>query len=294
MARPPHYQEALLAATTQVGLDPRGAVILHIRGNVVYYLPREGAVARLRPAQGPLDEVLERFTAAIQVTRWLRAHGFPTTEPLDLRQPVIVPGHVATFWRYVTVTGGERRDVTALGQLVRRLHELPPPPVALPAADPLGSLRTDAEHSGAITPQEREWLLARADELERRFPHERWALGRGLVHGDAHVGNLLYAPDGAVLCDWDSVSYGPREMDLLPTSMWRRYGRPRAEWERFCAAYHVNPDELPGLPLLQQLRELQALAAYIRNGGDPAFRTELTRRLTSLQSGDQETPWRAL
>jgi hypothetical protein len=83
-------------------------------------------------------------------------------------------------------------------------------------------------------------------------------------------------------------------MDLLPTSMWRRYGRPRAEWDQFCAAYHVNPDDLPGLPLLQQLRELQALAAYIRNASDPPFRAELTRRITSLQSGAQATPWRAL
>ena len=294
MPGPARYQEALLAATAQAGLDPRDAALLHIRGNAVYHLPHESAVARLRPAPGSLDEVLERFTAAIQVTRWLHAHGFPATEPLDVDQPVTVAGHVATFWRYVTVTGGERRDVLALGRLVRRLHELPQPPVVLPAVDPLGSLLTDVEHSGALTSAEREWLLARADELERQYPHTRWALGTGLVHGDAHVGNLLHAAGGVVLCDWDSVSYGPREMDLLPTSMWHRYGRPRAEWDQFCAMYHVDPDDLPGLPLLQQLRQLQALAAYVRNASDPAFRAELTRRIASLQSGDHAMPWRAL
>jgi aminoglycoside phosphotransferase (APT) family kinase protein len=97
-----------------------------------------------------------------------------------------------------------------------------------------------------------------------------------------------------MLCDWDSVSYGPREMDLVPTSMWRRYGRPRAERDSFCAAYHVSPDELPGLPLLQQLRELQALAAYIRNAADPAFSAELTRRINSLQARTSDTLWQAL
>jgi len=252
----------------------------------------DGSATGLRSAPGPPDEVLERFTAAIRVTRWLRAQGFPAIEPLDVDQPVTVPGHVATFWRYVTVTG-EGRDVTALGRLVRWLHELPPPAVVLPAADPLGSLRADVEHSGAITTGEREWLLARAGELERQVPSARWVLGTGLVHGDAHAGNLLHAPGGVVLCDWDSVSNGPRELDLLPTSMWSRYGRPRAEWDEFCAAYHVNPDDLPGLPLLQQLRELQALAAYVRNAADPAFRSELSKRIASLQTGTP-TPWRAL
>ena len=293
MAGPARYQAALLAACARAGLDARDAVVLHIRANAVYHLPREGAVARLRSAPGLPDELLKRFTTAIQVTRWLRAQGFQSIEPLDVDQPLTVAGHVATFWRYVTVTGGERRDVTALGQLVRQLHELPPPAVVLPAADPLGSLRADVEHCSAITTSQREWLLARAGELERQVPRARWVLGTGLVHGDAHAGNLLHAPGGVVLCDWDSVSYGPRELDLLPTSMWRRYGRPRAEWDEFCAAYHVNPDDLPGLPLLRQLRELHALAAYVRNAADPAFRSELSRRIASLQT-DAPTPWRAL
>jgi hypothetical protein len=56
----------------------------------------------------------------------------------------------------------------------------------------------------------------------------------------------------------------------------------------------VNPDDLPGLPLLQQLRELRAVAAYVRNAADPAFRAELTRRIASLKAGTYAIPWRAL
>jgi hypothetical protein len=97
-----------------------------------------------------------------------------------------------------------------------------------------------------------------------------------------------------VLGDWDSVSYGPRELDLVPTSMWRRFGRPRAEWDQFCVAYHINADDLPGLQLLQQLRELHALAAYVRNATDPDFRAELAKRVASLQAGADTPPWRAV
>jgi hypothetical protein len=105
---------------------------------------------------------------------------------------------------------------------------------------------------------------------------------------------LLYASGGVWLGDWDAVSLGPREMDLVPMSMWYRYGRPKSEWEEFCAAYSIDPGHVPDLSLLQRLRELQALAAYARNAADPAFRDELARRITSLREGNADLPWRAL
>jgi hypothetical protein len=291
---PPHYQAALEAACAIVGLDTRDAELLHIRGNAVYHLPHGQVIARLRAAPGAPSAVIEQFTIAVEVTTWLRRLGFPATEPLDLDQPVAVDGHVATFWRYVTVISDTERDLAALGRLIRRLHSIPAPDVSLSPASPLGSLRADLDGSEAITPAERQWLLDRADELEGRYQHTEWALGIGLVHGDAHAGNLLHTPDEVVLCDWDSVSHGPRELDLVPTSMWYRYGRPRTEWDTFCAAYGVNPDDLAGLPLLQKLRELQALAAYARNATDHAFRNELARRITSLKAGDHSLAWHAL
>jgi aminoglycoside phosphotransferase (APT) family kinase protein len=238
--------------------------------------------------------VISRFAVSIEVTQWLRAQGFPAIEPVSMDQPVVVAGYVATFWQYVPAREEPSRDVTSLGQLVRALHSLPPPPIALAAAEPLGSLRTDIRQTSALSPAQRDWVLARADELESQAASKDWVLGTGLLHGDAHVGNLLHSPGGPVLCDWDSVSHGPREMDLVPTSMWWRYGRPRAEWEEFCAAYHVSPSEIPGLSLLQRMRELQAIAAYIRNAEDPGFRAELIRRVTSLQADDHATPWQPL
>lgn len=287
------YEAALEAACGRAGLDARDAVVLHVRANAVYHLPREGVVARVRFAPGDPGAVVERFTAAIRVTRWLRDQRFPAPEPVDLDQPVSVAGHVVSFWKYVTVTG-EGRDAVALGQLIRRLHDLPPPAVPLPAANLLGSLRADLENSGAVTADERCWLLARAGELEEQYRQARSVLGAGLVHGDAHAGNLLHASAGVVLGDWDSVCYGPRELDLVPTSLWWRFGRPEAEWDRFCAAYGVSTAGLTALPLLQRFRELRGLAAYVRNAGEPAFRTELSKRIATLRTGDQAQPWRAL
>jgi len=288
------YQAALQAACAVAGLDGRDAHLLHVRGNAVYHLPRIGVIARLRVVPADPGAVRAQFSTALRVTAWLCRHGFPATEPLDLDQPVAVDGHLATFWRYVTVTSPETRDLAALGRLIRHLHSLSHADVSLPAASPLGSLRADLDGSDAVTPADRQWLLHRADDLEEQYQRAHWALGTGLIHGDAHAGNLLHASTGVILGDWDSVSHGPRELDLTPTSMWYRYGRPQAEWDAFCAAYGVDPADLPGLPLLQGLRELQALAAYARNATSDAFRNELARRVTSLKDGNRATAWQAL
>ena len=288
------YRRALQEACALAEIDGRDAVLLHIRGNAVYHLTRSDAIARLRYIPGPPDPVRKQVTAALQTTTWLRRHGFPATEPLELDQPIAVEGHLATFWRYETVIATGTRDLTTLGKLIRRLHSLPHPGVSLPSANPLGSLRADLSSNEAITAADRRWLLARADELEEQYHHTEWTLGSGLIHGDAHADNLLHTSQGVILGDWDSVSHGPRELDLIPTSMWYRYGRPRAEWDTFCASYGVNPADLPGLPLLQELRELHALAAYARNANDDSYRAELTRRVTSLAAGDRALPWRAL
>ncbi len=79
-----------------------------------------------------------------------------------------------------------------------------------------------------------------------------------------------------MLGDWDSVSAGPREQDLVPTGMWFRFGRPAREWDQFCAVYGVDPAALTGLALLQRLRDLRALASYLRHANDPAFRAEVS------------------
>jgi thiamine kinase-like enzyme len=115
-----------------------------------------------------------------------------------------------------------------------------------------------------------------------------------MVHGDAHPGNLIHSPARVVLCDWDAVSYGPREQDLIPVRLGYRFGRPEAEWDQLCRILQVNPDELPLLPLLERMRELRALAAYLRLEDVPQAGAQASQRLDDLMSGTQRAPWQAL
>jgi Ser/Thr protein kinase RdoA (MazF antagonist) len=289
----PALDEALRDACVQVGLDGEGAQVLYDRANTVYKLARHPVVARLRYAPGP-SAWKERLSASVHVTAWLSTLGFPAVRPLDVEQPVAAHGYIVTFWHYLEVTGPPWEDVTSLGRLLHELHSLPAPPMRLPEASPLGSVPEDTARCPWLSESQRSWLLARCRELQHQYTDTTWALGRGMIHGDAYPENLIHARDHAVLADWDSVSYGPREQDIVPTSIRYRFGHPKAEWEQFCAAYGVDPADLPGLPVLRVMRELRTLGPYIRSTGHPQAQAEVSRRITDLMTGTQHRPGQPL
>jgi hypothetical protein len=282
---------ALTEACALVGLDPDGAQAIYSRANTVYRLTGPSAVVRLRYAAGSA-EWLARLTASVQVTAWLNSMGFPAVSPLDVEQPVTVQGYIATFWHYVPEVRRPWDDIEVLARLIRELHGLPAPPVQLPKTNPLGSVREDMGRCVWLTDTQRSWLGSRCEELARQYGATSFALGCGLLHGDAYTDNLIHTDDRVVLADWDSVSYGPREQDVVPTRMRYRFGEPPSRWEKLCRAYGVAPEGLIGLPVLLQMRELRALSPYIRSQ-QSAAQAEVSRRIADLMSGTQNRPWTA-
>lgn len=285
--------EALTAACANVGLDGSGAQLLYSRANAVYKLARLPIVARLRYAPGSAAW-MDRLSVSVRATAWLNTVGFPSVRPLDADQPIAVHGYLVTFWHYLEATGPPWEDVSSLGRLLRRLHQLPEPPLRLPPASPLSSLPEDTERCEWLTDTQRSWLIERYEELQRRYADTTWTLGWGLIHGDAYAENLIHTRDQVVLSDWDSVSYGPREQDIVPASIRHRFGHPQAEWDQFCAAYGVNPADLRSLAVLRQMRELRTLVPYIRSTGRPQAQAEVNRRIADLMSGTQHEPWQPL
>src|SRR5437868_2368279 len=220
---------------TAAGLDARDAVRLPGRANAVYQLPHANVVVRLRHTHHS-PEWDRRMNASVHVTRWLAEQGYPTVRPLEkVAQPVTADGWTATFWRYESPDqDATPPDVTDLARLLHRLHALPTPPTDLPATDPLGSLPNDLrQHPEALSSHQRDWLLSRCAVIAAAYPTTTMppGLDRGLIHGDAHTGNLIPASGGLLVCDWDSVSIGPRAQDLIP-SLYSvvRLGFPRTDW----------------------------------------------------------------
>jgi aminoglycoside phosphotransferase (APT) family kinase protein len=104
------------------------------------------------------------------------------------------------------------RDLRSLGQRLRALHAIAPPPVA--RFDPLSAarryaetvLRHDADEAGRIS-----LLLANGAEALARSGWGKRA--PGIVHGDLHHGNVLTA-DRVYFIDWEYAQVGDPLHDL--------------------------------------------------------------------------------
>ena len=77
------------------------------------------------------------------------------------------------------------------------------------------------EAPAAMAEPDRVWLQQRITSLRDEWGALALARSPGLIHGDAHVGNLIQAACGDVLLgDWDHVAMGPREWDLMQIHYW--------------------------------------------------------------------------
>ncbi|MBF6171076.1 phosphotransferase enzyme family protein [Nocardia blacklockiae] len=283
----------LLIACEHFGLDHGDARLIRAHANAVYLLPGESAVVRV----GRVEQNGARARASLEITRWLAAHGVPVTEPLR-NESVDVDGAVVTVWRYYPQGDRGEPPMRALGAILARLHGLPAPPFSLPQYPPLaGFLATldDPEYRQALDPGDLAWLADRAHDLLDRYRTLDSRLGVGLIHGDPYAGNTLWDGDSrVVLGDWDDVSIGPREQDLVVACHDVRFGASEQDLEEFFAAYgRVSLSEFrtwDSVKILFAMRDLHTLFGYIRRaaGGDVAAARELAHRLRTLRDPTAE------
>jgi aminoglycoside phosphotransferase (APT) family kinase protein len=178
----------------------------------VLRLPPPGA----RPA-GPADVARQaRIMAA------LRASGLPapailaaSAEPVLDGRPFVLMEKVGGVRIEDAVRSSSARDLVATAfDGARAFHELAPGQTGIGDEDPIGPA-AEVERWRGLRARAPEEVVARAPELEdrllRRLPAIRPPV---LVHGDYHLGNLLFA-DGKVVAilDWEIAELGQGPLD---------------------------------------------------------------------------------
>lgn len=296
----PHLRQALTVACDRAHLDAREARLIHHYSNAVYLLPREKAVARIM--SGP--RAVRRAQKATAVTGWLVSQGFAATAPLAGVPAVELNSSMAaTFWIYYPQPAGRTEPTSAhLGRLIRQLHEAPMSPMLLEEWRPLRSLESSVRDPASLqvlSQADRDWLLGHIADVRADLAALDWPLGNGLIHADAWAGNLLWdaavGPDAVVLGDWDSVCYGPREVDLIPS--WhaaQRFGRGRAWADAFAETYGYDLSLWPGFETLCAMRDLIQLISPLRRAAhESVLARALQQRLRGIRSGDVDEVWQA-
>jgi Ser/Thr protein kinase RdoA (MazF antagonist) len=279
--------EVVLDAAAAAGLDPDGRLFaLNSYENRVYQLhgPRGPLALKFyRPARWTDAQIAEEH----EFTAELAAAELPVAAPLVIGGATLVRYREFRFAAFPWLRGRapeldalEARQL--LGRTLARLHQV------------------GARHPFLVRPQisiERLGWQARAqvlksellpEALTERYSSVSGALlervqsgfaaagsvGAIRLHGDCHLGNLLWNEQGPAFVDLDDCAMGPRIQDL-----WMMLSGPPAEqqrqWGEILEGYQQFADfDLRELRLIEPLRALRMLhhAAWVAHRwNDPAF-----------------------
>ncbi len=281
--------DALAAICQACDLDPTGAELIRNVNNAVIRLAHHPVVVRLVT----LPSYVPRAELAVTAATLFAEHDVPAIRLLPgLAQPVRAAGHVATLWQAVPSVGPAPTGAD-LAATLRTVHGLPPPVGALPRWDPLSDFRNRLRDAVELEPRDRRFLDRRSDELAVALEQLRFPLPRAVVHGDAHLGNVIPGPTGPVLCDFDSCCVGPPEWDLTPMAVSAvRFGRPAVHQADLAAGYGFDVTAWDGFEVLRDIRDLKIVAGvFPGEGRGLRVATEFRRRMASLRSGRREDRW---
>lgn len=274
-----------------LGIDASGAELLRLTNNAVFALPTAGVVVRITRSH----RLHARVHKVAALGAWFPTVGAPTIRLADgITQPVADGDLLATVWDCVPPTP-PWPDAGDLGIALRSFHAIGLPPFPLPAWDPIDDARTRITDAEALDSADRDYLLAWCDRLQPQLEAFAASANTGLVHGDAHEGNLVRGPDGrALLCDFDATCAGPWQVDLVPApANETRFGATGAH-AKLAATYGYDITHDPAWPLLQEARELKMIAAATPIlASAPGVAAEFRLRLGSVRDGDTSVRWTA-
>lgn len=275
--------------TAQLGILDDDAKLLRLTNNAVFALPSADVVVRITRSH----QLHERASKVAQLGRWFASIDAPTIRLAPpAGQPLLVDGLTATVWRYLPATDAPP-TVDDLGEVLRRFHRLGLPPFPLPAWDPIGDARRRLADAEGLDQRARAALLNLCDQFAPAVTALNQRAGTSLVHGDAHVGNLLRDRDGrVVLCDFDATCTGPWQVDLAAVAVGEsRFGRAGTH-AKLAAAYGYDVTEDPDWQTLRQARELKMVAAAVPLlRSTPGIADEFAVRLRSVLDDDARACW---
>ncbi|WP_250285896.1 MULTISPECIES: phosphotransferase family protein, partial [unclassified Frankia] len=191
-------------------------------------------------------------------------------------------------------TAGGPPTAGDLAVALRQLHTLPLPDVPLPSFDPLADVRSRLADAEGLPAADLAFLRRLAARCEAALESVVYALPAGIVHGDAHLGNLVRARDGKVLiCDFDATCHGPPEWDLIPLAVGRlRFGYPPEQYAALAAAYGFDVMRWPGFEVLRAVRELKLTTSVVPVlASSPRVAAQFAVRLASLRYQDETVRW---
>jgi aminoglycoside phosphotransferase (APT) family kinase protein len=280
----------LRSACELASLFPDRVETVRLGDHAVFRVDGGRVVARV----GRHADRLPSVRREVSVARWLEAEDYPAARlATEAEQPVVVEGYPVTFWEGLA-DGEEYASTREMGELLRRLHAMTPPRLALPELRPFDKVKERLGRA-EISSGTREYLTGLAEELETEYLRLDFVLPPGHLHGDFNVGNVLRDADGyPTVIDLDGFVTGPREWDLVQTAMYYdSFGwHTEAEYADFVEGYGFDVRCWSGYTALRSIRELLMVTWLSQNAGAvPRAAEEVEKRVATLRSGGSRRAW---
>jgi len=280
--------DAVLDALDSIGLHSDGRLLaLNSYENRVYQIGVEDApplvVKFYRPARWADASILEEhaFVAA------LAEREIPVVPALEINGHTL---HVCNGFRFSVFArqGGRAPELDNadtlewMGRFIGRIHAVgrlkpylhrPTLDVQSFGAEPIGYLLAHNFIPAELVEVYR-GVAEQALEGVRRCFNRAGALHALRLHGDCHIGNVLWTDSGPHFVDFDDSRTGPAIQDLWMllsgerTEQVRQMGSLMAGYESFC---EFDPQELHLVEALRTLRLIYYAAWIARRWDDPAF-----------------------
>jgi aminoglycoside phosphotransferase (APT) family kinase protein len=278
-------------ACAVAGVDAAGAHLLRVGSNAVYRLTAPVIVRVSRPGAD-----VEHARRTLAVARWLKSADYPAVRVVDVDQPVVVDGHVVTFWEALPHDGDQYASVGQVADVLAELHRLvAPASLRLPALSPFTDAARRIEANQWLTTDDRAFLAGMLREMRDAYGELEFVLPQGVIHGDASVGNVLRDGQGnPVVIDLDAVAVGPREWDLALTAIYYdSFGwHTRAEYADFVRRYGFDVMQWPGYTTMRSVREFLMVTWVIQKAGEGGrTAAEARKRISALRAGASRKDW---
>ncbi|ANY06907.1 hypothetical protein AFB00_12095 [Pseudonocardia sp. HH130630-07] len=283
----------LREACRRAGLSADGAELLRLGENAIYRLAGAPVVVRIaRSAQRWPDAVKE-----VRMSRWLAEQGVRVVRLADVEdQPFDVDGHPVTFWKYIDGRRGRPSDVGDLARILRSIHELPVDQAPeLPQFDPFARVVHRIEQS-PIPDDDRAFLADTLSQVRDQLRDLDFPLAPAVLHGDAHVQNLMVPADGRpVVIDLENMALGQPEWDLNVTATeWQVAGFWQDErYREFSEEYGFDVSRWSGFAVLRRVQAIKMTTWIMQNLNESReIRDQYERRMRTIREGESLRSWR--
>jgi aminoglycoside phosphotransferase (APT) family kinase protein len=199
---------------------PITPLVLHHSQHITVLLHPIAIVARVLPPSP--TRTAESLSRELEIARHLGERDAPVVLPSQSHPagPHFHDGFAMTLWPYIehqAVGYDDSEQIGSAARALRKVHEaLADLPHSLPSylskIEGCGSLLGNRSELLALATSDRDTLLEMYGKLTARLA--RCRAQQMPIHGDSHLGNVLFTPDGPRWTDFESVSIGPREWDI--------------------------------------------------------------------------------